>query len=311
MDAMIQRTFLSPIFILGIMQRSGTNYLRNMLCLHPDTAPRPEIPEDFLVAQAHHLRDYRDGIFRSWSPRWKAFPPSKELGDQMLRHIGEGLMCWLADPVPGKRVVTKTPSVDNIDLIPRLLPDAHFLILVRDGRSVVESGVRSFDWRYPVAMQKWAEAAKRVLDFDERQRHGALRYQVVRYEDVVNPAPEFIARLISFVGLDPARFDLNAAKEMPVRGSSDIRVGGQRRVHWKPVDRTAEFDSVSRFAEWDGHRHAQFAAIAGKAQLALGYELAPASHAPLRIRVRNRCYDARPPVNRWRARLLELVKEKR
>ena len=44
-----------PIFIFGIMQRSGTNYLWDMLRLHPDVAIRMPIVEDHLLQRSHQL----------------------------------------------------------------------------------------------------------------------------------------------------------------------------------------------------------------------------------------------------------------
>ena len=46
-----------PIFILGIMPRSGTHFLANLLCLHPDCT-KSALPEDLLVSESALLRRY-------------------------------------------------------------------------------------------------------------------------------------------------------------------------------------------------------------------------------------------------------------
>ncbi len=38
-----------PIFILGISERSGTNFLFHLLCLHPDCDPGGPIWENYLT----------------------------------------------------------------------------------------------------------------------------------------------------------------------------------------------------------------------------------------------------------------------
>lgn len=61
------------ILVLGIMPRSGTNYLYDLLLTHADcTASR--VPEDFLVAQAHWLNGYVEAVHGKWSPRWGLTP---------------------------------------------------------------------------------------------------------------------------------------------------------------------------------------------------------------------------------------------
>lgn len=292
----MQRPPLTPIFILGIMPRSGTNYLNSLLLLHPETASRPGIPEDFLLAQAHHLRQYRDGVFGSWPLIWGT-PPAAE-GASLLRHIGDGLIHWLADPVPGRRVVTKTPSVANLDLLPLLFPDACALIVIRDGRSVVESGVRSFDWSYPAAMRQWSNAARQVMLFDRQYHDSGYRYRILRYEDLFSPTDDQVIDLLALCQLDPRRFDLDAARKLPVRGSSEARRTGELRMHWQPVDRIAGFDPTRRFSQWDAYRHRQFAAIAGEAQCALGYSLETPSSPSVRLRARNRIQDTKRKMGR-------------
>lgn len=280
----MQPAELTPIFVLGIMPRSGTNFLADLVCLHPDAARRPGIPEDFLVSQAHHLAAYCDAVFDCWPKAWGE-PPAAERADLLLR-LGDGLSTWLSAAVPDKRVVTKTPRISDIDLLPDLLPNACFLILVRDGRSVVESGVRSFNWHYPAAMRRWAEAARQVVAFDARCRDSGLRYRIVRYEDVAALDADYLRDLIAFTGLDPETYDVEAAQATPVRGSSDVRTAEQRPVHWQPVDRWSGFDPVRRFSRWDAARHAQYAAIAGDVHRALGYDLAPTEQPPLALRLR-------------------------
>jgi hypothetical protein len=45
-----------PIFILGIMPRCATNFLSNLLLLHPDCVPRDTVWEDFTIARSDLLK---------------------------------------------------------------------------------------------------------------------------------------------------------------------------------------------------------------------------------------------------------------
>jgi hypothetical protein len=259
-----------------MLERTGTNYLRQLLLLHDETAARPPIAEDHLLHHAGHLVDYVRAVGARWSPEWGAGPDDVRT---LVRALGRGLETFLVDPVPGKHVVTKTPSVANVDLFFDLFPEASLLVVVRDGRSVVESGVRSFGWRYPSAMRDWATAARRVLAFDERNR-GRPGYLLLRYEDLVDDRDATLRRALGVCGLDPAAYDFTAAASMPVRGSSDLARDGAA-LHWEPVRVSEQFDPVRRWADWPDARHRQFARLAGGEQRALGYDLEPVRETAL------------------------------
>ena len=64
-----KRTGVGAIFVLGVMPRSGTNYLYDFLALHPDCAPaRAPIWEDFFLQHADLLMAYTATVRRRWDP---------------------------------------------------------------------------------------------------------------------------------------------------------------------------------------------------------------------------------------------------
>jgi hypothetical protein len=262
-----------PIFIQGIYRRSGTNHLLNLLCVHPDCAPADPIWEDHLLAHAEHLERYVRAVSGSWNPKWGA---GQRHADALRAALGGGIEAFLQALAGPRRVVTKTPSVDQLQLFPALFPGATLLILVRDGRAVVESGVRSFGWYRDKAIHGWAKAARAVLRFDAEQRGGPLRYRMVRYEDLVAEPESTLRELLSFLELDPSRYDFEKALSLPVRGSSSLVQGREDRVHWNGSPADAGFDPLSRFAHWSRRRHARFNWIAGDALAGLGYAPRPA-----------------------------------
>lgn len=258
----------APIIILGILPRSGTGFLFDLLTAHPDCVSVAPIHEDFLVFHAHRLADYADTVYASWPKRWGV---DGAVRDALFAHLGSGLCSFFAEQTDGRRPVTKTPRVDNLDLFFRLMPDACLLILVRDGRAVVESGVKSFGWYRESAIRHWARAAERIRAFDMAQRGSGRRYRIVRYEDLMTNLHDELSRIFEAVGLDPSIYDFEAAKSLPVRGSSSIR-DTEAAVHWKPVEKTSAFDPLSRWRHWRNGRHRRFNYLAGKCLEHFGYE---------------------------------------
>lgn len=261
-----------PIFVHGIAPRSGTNHLLNLLCVHPDCAPAAPIWEDHLLTHVPHLDAYVASVYGSWDPGWGNTPETREA---LLAALGDGLTRFLRERAAAPRVVTKTPRVDHLSRFGALFPHARLLVLVRDGRAVLESGSRSFGWFRDAAICEWADAAHRVREFDERQRGGPLRYRIVRYEELVARPEKCLREILDFAGLDADRYDFERAASLPVRGSSALGRDAGGRVHWEGAPKRDDFDPIARFHHWSRWQHARFNWIAGDALRLLGYEPEP------------------------------------
>ena len=146
-------------FILGISQRSGTNFLYRILNLHPHCAGPGPIWEDCFLLHADALSAFADGMYDQWDSSWGV---EDKLGGSpiLLQCLGEALENVLRKQLypRDKRItesqginkseeikvlLTKTPSAVGIDRFWDLFPDAKLILLVRDGRAVVESMVAS------------------------------------------------------------------------------------------------------------------------------------------------------------------------
>lgn len=256
-----------PIFILGMLPRSGTNHAWDLLGLHPDAELSTPVYEDHLVRSSGHLVDFVDEVSREWTPEWEV-PASA--GNELLSSLGDGILAWLTGDSE-RRVVTKMPSVEGADRFRTLFPRSPLLVLVRDGRSLCESGVRTFGWSYERAFRRWRDAADIVLDLSAGA-HADPHLAVVRFEDLVQRPAEVVRTICQTVGLDPDTFPYDCIGELPVRGSSTPSTPGEP-VHWAPVEKTASFAPVERWETWSPHLHRRFAEVAGEQQRALGYEL--------------------------------------
>jgi hypothetical protein len=182
-----------------------------------------------------------------------------------------------------KVLVTKSPSTNNLELFFRLFPDAELIILIRDGRSVVESAVRTFFRRFDKASRQWADRADSVLRFVGDDANRDRKYLLVKYEDLYGNSDEETRRILSFLRLDVARYSFEGARNLPVRGSSTLRREGAAPttsaargvapgIHWQPVPKSADFNPLARFSHWKRAQHERFNWIAGDYLTALGYE---------------------------------------
>lgn len=273
-----------PIVILGIQPRSGTNYLSGLLCLHPDCSPPAGVPEDHLLAGAGHLVAYDAAQQDVWRARYRK-DVTETLPD-LLPLIGAGLLGSLSAHCPAPRLVTKTPSVENLHLVPRLFACAHLILLVRDGRAVVESRMRSWpddgdvEAQYDRHARAWAAAADTILNFRRTVSPLTYPYLVVRYEDLFRRTEPTMRMILDFAGLPQADFDFGAAESLPVRGSSTYGRPGwgsaaPGAVHWQSVPRTGAFDPIGRAADWPEARHRRFNALAASQLEAFGYAPEP------------------------------------
>lgn len=300
----------TPIFIFGGLGRSGTNFLSDLLCLHPDCVPAHPLDEDFFHFYGDLLERYVRLTVNKWHPDWGL---SDGGADRLLASLGHGLLAFLRDTVDEtdttrlggakgegrSRVVTKSPSVKNLSLFPRLFPGIPALVLVRDGRAVVESHVRSFGSEYETVMRKWAWAARVIRQTAGTPGQAEWPFLLVRYETLLTDLASELRRLFAFTGLDPERFDFAAASSLPVRGSSTYR-GHRGDVNWQPVRKSEKFRPMERWRDWSTGRHDRFNWLAGQELKAFGYEAVGPTDGLLHV-LRNRLRDAMWYVRATRA----------
>lgn len=303
------------IFILGIMPRSGTHFLWNLLCLHPD-CEKSAVPEDGLVSKSDFLARYVNLNCHVWQSEGDLPAiPAKEL---LMESIGEGLKIFLrrakieadkltTDPVvmQANYLVTKFPQVTNIDKFFRLFPHEKLLILVRDGRHLVESINVSFRYNREEAIRDWARAVRRVAAFEKKWAGAKEQYHLVKYEELYTDTEPEMRKILHFLGLDPEKYDFNAALNLPVVGSSVFQRGGGN-VHWTPVNKTKEFNPLAGTAGWTRKQHERFNWLAKKELLLFGYAPREFTGNRLGWSLWNRLQDTGYEIRVWWRRLKNL-----
>ena len=149
-----------------------------------------------------------------------------------------------------RRVVTKMPSVEQADRFFELFPNCPLIVLVRDGRNVSESGVKSFGWSYERAFDRWRRAADVVLELQRRHcRQPAFRGRAVRgrrRHPARDDAPA-LRRRRARPGALPVR-----ARSRPCRyaGRSTLRSEPVPTCTGPPSSGPSDFDPHARFESW-------------------------------------------------------------
>lgn len=258
----------APVFILGMMPRSGTNFLHRLICQHPDCGAINTTPvrEDYLVHHSKWLGRYMSRLQWQWG-NWGA---DAAFVSPLFTSVGEGLARFLASLSDAQRIVTKTPSVANLDVFFTYFAQAHLLLIVRDGRSIVASGMSGFGWNFETATRKWQQTARTILAFQQKQAMHADRFKLVHYETLNTNTAEELGSILEFLNLDTAMYNFEAALDTPVYGSSFMKAQGDT-VSWKPQEKKKDFDTNQRWKTWSAFKHARFNWLAGKELEALGY----------------------------------------
>jgi hypothetical protein len=103
-------------------------------------------------------------------------------------------------------------------------------------------------------------------------KNSDFKYLIVRYEDLWRDVKGSLHRIFDFLGLDVATYDFSAATNLAVRGSSTVRRHWEEKVHWRPVEKTTDFDPTLRWNHWGRALHERFNWIAGEYLGQFGYE---------------------------------------
>jgi protein-tyrosine sulfotransferase len=264
----VDRNRAEPIFIHGILPRSGTNFIWDLLLLHPDCSRgREPVNEDLFLEHADHLTAFATAVQQAWDPTWGTF--AVDIGNRLYESIGDGLISFLWTDRT-RRLVTKSPTVRHLDAFFAFFPSSRLLILVRDGRSVVQSAMDTFGWDFDRACRAWAEAARTIRHFQQTQSAHADRWRVIRYEDFVDDTEPQLRAVFDFLRLDAERYDFVAARNLPVRGSSAFGLH-DGKVHWEVVPKDNTFSPKERWRSWSVAQRERFEWLAGEQLREFGY----------------------------------------
>jgi protein-tyrosine sulfotransferase len=286
-------TFSDVLYVAGIAPRSGNGYVYRLISDHPSCLAAAG-GEDYFLLKSDLLHLFSESIYTKWKSDWGF--KQNNASEHVLSALGDGLIqflrsqCTNEDDYQDRPVVTVTPHVDNIHRFPRLFPEGYLIILIRDGRAVTESSIRTFDLTFDQAARTWRKGARQVLSFLDVHGSSSEWHEVIHYEDVVRHTGRELSKLFQRVGLDPDVYPYEKLDDVPVVGSSTY---GQEkgRITWEEKDVDDSFDPTQRFSNWGKRRHERFDWIAGEELRALGYISDTTSGTSFRANVRNRLND--------------------
>lgn len=254
------------ILLLGVMPRSGTVYSGELIRLHPDVHAYPydlwetpflELAGDLVRTQERFLRLYQQN--------------RDKMGAQdFLPLFGSAFVAYLHEGIPTtKRLLVKNPDVSHLKYFRAIFPDEDLILLLRDGRDLVHSTLKTWPGRsFSDTCTEWRKATELMLDYWEVEKAQG-RCLLVKYEDVVAHPDDFVRQVCERFGLAEDSFPFEAIESLPMRGSSSGSTSG--KVTWDPVSSPARASTTRHWTAWSGRRKRIFKQIAGEALLRSGY----------------------------------------
>ena len=286
-------------FVVGV-GRSGTTLLRLMLDAHPDLAVPPETafvpklikaareddatPESLAEILVAHRRWPDFGLeIAELTERWRALPALR------ARPVVRSFYELYAEQQGKSRWGDKTPGYSqHIKRLSKVLPEARFIHLIRDGRDVALSRSKTLALK-PTPIAKAAHRWQHHLRRARRQGGNVDHYLELRYEAMVSDPEGSLRQVCEFIELpwDPVMLDYHQRsadrlaeldRDIPAMGerlprSAESRMALHERTT-KPVDTTAIGKWRSGLSE---EELIDFERTAGDLLLELGYE--PATSA--------------------------------
>jgi hypothetical protein len=238
-----------------------------LLRLHPHLMRHPhqlwEFPALQLSADLHKLQAKFLRMYKLNRSRVQA--------DDFLTLFGAAMMAWLHEPVPAdQRVLVKMPSVQYLDCFFAMFPYESLLILIRDGRDLVQSTLRT--WRYLSFVQvclRWNRSARMILGLRSAPGFDPSRVWIAKYEDALFEPEAFVREACARFDLDPQVYPFDKIKHVRVVGSS--KLAERPNFAWSYQRRPADFRPVEYWKSWSPMRKLVFKATAGRALIELGY----------------------------------------
>lgn len=250
----------------GIMPRCGTVYVGELLSRHPALLAYPyqlwEVP---FLAQAKRVRQLQTGFLADYEDN-----VGKLGADDFLPLFGAMWIGYLyAHIPPNQHLFTKMAGVQYLDLFFQMFPDEQLLLLVRDGRDVVQSTLKSWpSLGFVNVCRRWQRSAGMVLAC-QKKFAGNPAYWMVKFEEVLANPIHFVQELCRHFRLPADDYPFDQIATIPVKGSSTLRPTAD--LSWAPVQKPQQFNPVGRWQSWSWWRKSLFKQIAGRSLIQLGY----------------------------------------
>lgn len=251
------------IMIHGIMKRSGTVYVGELLSLHPDIHSYPnKIWEVPFLPLTGDIQNLQQEFFLAYEQNI-----GKIGEDDFLPIFGAAFVNYLYALTPeGRRLLVKMPGVQYLHHFYSVFPSENLLVLTRDGRDLVASTIKTWPQiRFSDACRRWNRSAQLVMTCHARfsKKDG---YWLAQYENAVKEPERFVEEACQRFHLDFSQYPLEKIQSLRVIGSSTTRAQGKTWIQ-KPKD----FQPIGRWQHWSAWKKWTFKRIAGQSLIELGY----------------------------------------
>jgi len=211
---------------------------------------------DFLIPLAEHLREVHAYGSKRGKLHWLS---GQQVGEaEFFAYVGLGVNALYTQRAGGLRWVEQTPQYTlHMDDILALFPGALFIMMLRDGRDVVES-LKNFvnPVEHTEASRLWAHFVTAGLDFADGPHRE--RVHVVRYQDAVENTSVTMEKIFAFLGLAPCEESVSWITDRnPINSSF---ADGDRRSR------------VGRWHGWSRKQRRAFHEQAGEVLIRAGFE---------------------------------------
>jgi hypothetical protein len=280
-------------FVCGVT-RSGTTLIRLMLDAHPELAIPGEthwVPK--LIKAVERSKQGPDDLADLVidHKRWGDFHLDADELRARIRALDKptaadairAFYLLYAEREGKSRYGDKTPGyVQEMHRIQRVLPEARFIHIIRDGRDVSLSHLR-MNW----GPETYAESAKLWRNRIRKARKQAPRidhYMEIHFEDLVDDTEGVLRRVCDFVELDfdPVMLDYHEraegrlaekARDLPRKNRPDQPAETRLESH-RLAKEPPRSDRIGMWRErMTPEEVAEYEAVAGDMLVELGYEL--------------------------------------
>ncbi len=255
------------IIIHGVMPRSGTVYVGELLRLHPDLQAYPNDIWEFPFLQLTGTLDAaQEQFFKAYK-----YNMGKIGEDDFLQIFGASIIAYLYKYLPSdKRLLIKVPDVCYLNYFETVFPNENLLLLMRDGRDVVSSTIRTWPKKkFSDACIRWDLSAKIALKYDDVNGGEKNGFLLARYEDAFKDPVSFVTDACNYMGLDVNRYPFDKMDEIRVIGSSSHKKDG--KVTWEGEGKPKDFKTQGRWEDWSEKDKDTFKKIAGESLIKSGY----------------------------------------
>src|SRR2546423_7384695 len=290
---------LPPMPIIVGSPRSGTTLLRFMLDSHTQVAIPPETgflsfkPKPWWQGDKLREKFFRAIInYPKPEPAWPDFEIPEEVFRAALNEINpftlsEGYRTFYrlyAARFGKSRWGDKTPLYCyELETIRRVLPEARFIHLIRDGRDAALS-LRKMWFSPGQKIETQAAYWRRCVLAARRAGLGRRDYLEVRYEDLILQTQETLARICAHLDLGYEEAMLSYYTHTPARLREHKRRSGPdgsiqltQEQRLRQQERTMEQPAPARVFAWKQamslEERRRFQLVAGDLLQALGYEV--------------------------------------